>query len=792
MQSGVTVGNVVAAVCTFMLQTTNTIPKSAEVQIKMRLTDGAETNPTTSEWLPCGTFYVSKRKRDPITGAMAFECYDALLKGDAVWEPASSTWPQAMTSVVSELLTILGLQLDSRTTINSNYTLPQPEAGATIRDVLGIIAQYHGGNWTITPANKLRLVPIVDAADAEEAESNVIDVSAVIDDFQAMPAETITGLRRTYDDATVLIGTDTGIVIDVSIPAVVAADLADTLVGKTYQVYSLGTAYYDYAVELGDYVRYSDDVASVLYAETVELGPGMSGNISAPDTAEIQDEYPYIGNSQKTLIVAKAYAEEVSESAVEDYDDTWTQQKTFNKLTENGTAQGLVLLNGQLYMNATYINTGYMSANRLHGGTLTLGGQNNQSGVLNVVDAQGNTVGTWDNSGISITDGNIRLPYGSTISLGFASDNSQYFKLNNSGMKLAIKGGSTIETGSFVYSGSAFYPSNIEIGELYLKINNGNDYAETEIAPGRIVSGYCEKVNNNTYYTSRLFLWDLNSFTVSRQDDPNLMDDCRFQVDLSSKMINIIAVKTNIEGDLYVNGSVGGHFTGDLIGSVTGDVVGNVSGSSGSCTGNAATATKATNDSDGNAINTTYLKKSGGTMTGDINFGSSGASSAAKSAKWTTADGTIFQIRPYNNLFQITRQPSGGSVTGALNINSDGTISFGEPAKWRTAMRVFVNMSASSMTNEQIYNALNNAIASAGAYTATVYISGAVASVLTNSKVTGARFGTVTRYTSDSYRFSVTQLDGSTMNTWSTTVSKSGSTYTVTPGTVYKYTGTAI
>jgi len=31
-------------------------------------------------------------------------------------------------------------------------------------------------------------------------------------------------------------------------------------------------------------------------------------------------------------------------------------------------------------------------------------------------------------------------------------------------------------------------------------------------------------------------------------------------------------------------------------------------------------ATKATQDSDGNAINTTYLKRSGGTMTGAINF----------------------------------------------------------------------------------------------------------------------------------------------------------------------------
>lgn len=43
-------------------------------------------------------------------------------------------------------------------------------------------------------------------------------------------------------------------------------------------------------------------------------------------------------------------------------------------------------------------------------------------------------------------------------------------------------------------------------------------------------------------------------------------------------------------------------------GPLTGNVTGNCSGSSGSCTGNAATATKATQDSAGNNINTTYIK----------------------------------------------------------------------------------------------------------------------------------------------------------------------------------------
>lgn len=49
----------------------------------------------------------------------------------------------------------------------------------------------------------------------------------------------------------------------------------------------------------------------------------------------------------------------------------------------------------------------------------------------------------------------------------------------------------------------------------------------------------------------------------------------------------------------------------------------NYATSAGSCSGNSATATKATQDSDGNAINTTYLKRSGGTVTGNVTFNSS-------------------------------------------------------------------------------------------------------------------------------------------------------------------------
>ena len=79
MQNGCSIGNAVSATCQFAVRTNDTIPKSAEVVIKFRLNDGT----TQSEWLNAGTFYISHRSRDPVTGVLTLECYDALLKANA-------------------------------------------------------------------------------------------------------------------------------------------------------------------------------------------------------------------------------------------------------------------------------------------------------------------------------------------------------------------------------------------------------------------------------------------------------------------------------------------------------------------------------------------------------------------------------------------------------------------------------------------------------------------------------------------------------------------------------------
>lgn len=55
--------------------------------------------------------------------------------------------------------------------------------------------------------------------------------------------------------------------------------------------------------------------------------------------------------------------------------------------------------------NADFIATGHLVADFIQGGTLTLGGLNNEDGVLQILDASNNVIGTWDKDGISAEKG---------------------------------------------------------------------------------------------------------------------------------------------------------------------------------------------------------------------------------------------------------------------------------------------------------------------------------------------------------------------------------------------------
>lgn len=464
MQNGLSIGNAVSATCTFTVRTNNTIPKSATVVIKYRLTDGT----STSEWLTAGTFYISHRSRDPVTGVTTLLCYDCLLKANAdmpaffpwttkggtvmttqagQWLYLSAAYPQSMTTILNNIASVLGMEIDSATQIatGSAYVIEEAPPGTKIIDILRKIAAANGGNWIVTPQNTLRLVPVISCAGAQSATSNVIDVAGIVGGIAVSSTGTITGIRYRTDSGDQIAGTDTGIVIEADVSQAVAEALQQTLVGMTYQAYTISGAVYDPAGELGDYVRAgaNGEVRAVLYSEAATLGPAFRGEISAPEIGELADEYPYVGPNMRTLELAQQYAAEVAHSAansaVQTFSDSLTQQEIFDRLTDNGQTQGISLGPAmtpalgadspmRIYLNVDYVNEGEMSFSRLKGDTLTLGGANNTNGILEVLDAEGDAVCYLSNTGADITNGTITSYSADKIDKAFLSSGQLQFQ----------------------------------------------------------------------------------------------------------------------------------------------------------------------------------------------------------------------------------------------------------------------------------------------------------------------------------------------------------------------------
>lgn len=80
------------------------------------------------------------------------------------------------------------------------------------------------------------------------------------------------------------------------------------------------------------------------------------------------------------------------DSAVGDLDDSLDQQGIFNRLTNDGTVQGIYMEDGQIYLLFTYAK----------GGVLSLGGKNNGNGYAQILNEDDEVIAELDSNGIGI------------------------------------------------------------------------------------------------------------------------------------------------------------------------------------------------------------------------------------------------------------------------------------------------------------------------------------------------------------------------------------------------------
>lgn len=281
------------------------VPRMATVVPKYRLT----TEMQTSEWITLGTFYIDTRTVDEVNGVLDLSCYDRMLVADGVGGSSYADvtgfdeWPQSMASVVSEIVGIMGITLDSRTTILSGtgYMVDYPN-DLTMREVLGYIAVAHAGNWTITPENKLRLVPLTGNADTLNLGTNnsQLHTAPALDawskvtvywaDEEAYEAGTSTGRELTCDCPWATQETANGILNVIS--------------GTTYQPFNGSGSFVDLALELGDKVKVGypgEEITAPCFTIDVTAEVLEVAGIAAEGEQEIDHEYPYADYVDRSL-----------------------------------------------------------------------------------------------------------------------------------------------------------------------------------------------------------------------------------------------------------------------------------------------------------------------------------------------------------------------------------------------------------------------------------------------------------------------------------------------------------
>lgn len=343
------------------------IPKGAWLELQIRLQNSTK----YTRWVSLGKFKVNKRV-SYLDGWVKLSCRDRMQMANQLFIKDESvdvtTWPKPMSEVMDMTLDIMGITLDPSTAINEGegwmVSLP---LGLSIRTIWSSVAAAHGGNFIITPQDTLKLIrPRV----AEEAD---LEAELSEEGFELLgDSVTVDRLTLSTNELHIMAGDsgDNNIDVECLYASAEAALYAKSqLEGLLYTPVKCSAMVFDPLAEAYD-TFLVNGVLTTWSQLTVKCGIVPLADGIAETSAEPASEY---GFEDTPLNEIKSQIKAVSESidaAAKDALEKVTQEELFNKLTNNGTAQGLFFLNGQIYINAAYLAAGTLKADLIKSGIL--------------------------------------------------------------------------------------------------------------------------------------------------------------------------------------------------------------------------------------------------------------------------------------------------------------------------------------------------------------------------------------------------------------------------------------
>lgn len=163
------------------------------------------------------------------------------------------------------------------------------------------------GNAIVTPDGHY----LTWAADGSaDAVGGLINVPVVCGKITTGQRVIITGISMSNDEGgSYTAGDDSGAVLTIDGNPCATQGICDALYtafnGLVYYPYTATKALYDPATELGDQVKIGDVVHSVIYASTLNFDLNFRSDISAPNSAELSAEYPYLPDIHRLIQTTK-------------------------------------------------------------------------------------------------------------------------------------------------------------------------------------------------------------------------------------------------------------------------------------------------------------------------------------------------------------------------------------------------------------------------------------------------------------------------------------------------------
>jgi len=403
------VGTAVAAQMSLKLfngngQFDSIIFEGTELNVEIGIADWSQASPVVT-YVPCGLFTPDIQPRRMAT--ISLTCLDRMTKFDVAVDATALTFPATVAGLVGQACTVCGVTLAQSITTLPNASvsvsaLPSVNGIITYRNIIqwcaGIMATNAWMDWN----GQLRFSWYNNSTSYVSTMDNRYSSDLYENDL------TVTGVVYTNDSGIEIVeGTDdyaldlTGNALAGPLIATVLPAINTAVNGFAYRPFTAAVINAPYLWPM-DSVVFTDkdgnDHASVL----TNVAFGVNGTTAL----ESKGMTEAINKLQAPVGVTKEQAQLISQAMEQvetDIDDSLTQQEIFNRLTDNGAAQGLVLLNGQLYVNATYLRGG------------TIDGDNVNAKLLNIVDADGNVIASFDDTIV------LGSNYGMHISMDFNS-----------------------------------------------------------------------------------------------------------------------------------------------------------------------------------------------------------------------------------------------------------------------------------------------------------------------------------------------------------------------------------